>query len=257
MSTDATICTICNGTGIDEAFGSECICQDQELDTSSYEVSESRLATEDEQDQLIKFLVSLAGDEFADSLVSQYATRGLSDKQWAAAKRMQTQHQQQTSQGEYRFSKIGETWVVYGPTGTQGEQVTVVKANGETKQAWLGELQASKVRGMDAYEVQWDSPTATQAQAEIEPGFYTNAQDQVFKVQRSATGNLYAKQLDDDSGKFEYVGRAPLSTGLVPLTLEQASEWGRRTGSCMICGRELTNADSIERGIGPICAAKL
>lgn len=29
---------------------------------------------------------------------------------------------------------------------------------------------------------------------------------------------------------------------------------GRRTGNCAICGRELTNAESVERGIGPICA---
>jgi hypothetical protein len=30
--------------------------------------------------------------------------------------------------------------------------------------------------------------------------------------------------------------------------------YGRRTGQCSICGRLLENAESIERGIGPICA---
>jgi hypothetical protein len=35
-----------------------------------------------------------------------------------------------------------------------------------------------------------------------------------------------------------------------------AVAYGRRTGSCCICARELTNHDSIERGIGPICAER-
>lgn len=32
-----------------------------------------------------------------------------------------------------------------------------------------------------------------------------------------------------------------------------AVAYGRRTGECSCCGRELTNHESIERGIGPIC----
>lgn len=35
-----------------------------------------------------------------------------------------------------------------------------------------------------------------------------------------------------------------------------AVAFGKRTGSCSCCGRELTNAESIDRGIGPICAEK-
>jgi uncharacterized protein DUF6011 len=32
--------------------------------------------------------------------------------------------------------------------------------------------------------------------------------------------------------------------------------YGFKTGECGICGRELTNGESIKRGIGPICAEK-
>jgi hypothetical protein len=32
--------------------------------------------------------------------------------------------------------------------------------------------------------------------------------------------------------------------------------YGRRTGNCGCCGRPLTAAESVERGIGPICAEK-
>jgi len=35
-----------------------------------------------------------------------------------------------------------------------------------------------------------------------------------------------------------------------------ARAYGLRTGQCSICGRELTNAESRARGIGPICAER-
>lgn len=38
--------------------------------------------------------------------------------------------------------------------------------------------------------------------------------------------------------------------------LAAAVAFGKRTGECSCCGRELTNHESIDRGIGPICAGK-
>lgn len=38
--------------------------------------------------------------------------------------------------------------------------------------------------------------------------------------------------------------------------LNAAIRYGKVSGSCSCCGRELTRKDSIERGIGPICAEK-
>lgn len=35
-----------------------------------------------------------------------------------------------------------------------------------------------------------------------------------------------------------------------------AKLYGQQTGQCSCCGKELTRADSIAAGIGPICAAK-
>lgn len=31
------------------------------------------------------------------------------------------------------------------------------------------------------------------------------------------------------------------------------AEYGKKFGTCCLCGRELTNAESVELGIGPIC----
>ena len=38
--------------------------------------------------------------------------------------------------------------------------------------------------------------------------------------------------------------------------LAEAVAYGRRTGNCAACGRELTVKESIDRGIGPICFEK-
>jgi len=37
---------------------------------------------------------------------------------------------------------------------------------------------------------------------------------------------------------------------------QAAIAYGQRFGSCAVCGRELTDGDSVDRGIGPICASK-
>jgi len=41
-----------------------------------------------------------------------------------------------------------------------------------------------------------------------------------------------------------------------PSVANAVTSHARATGACMVCGRELTRIESIERGIGPICAEK-
>lgn len=53
--------------------------------------------------------------------------------------------------------------------------------------------------------------------------------------------------------------RAAIIAALTTLNADPEGalvQFGRITGSCGICGRELTDATSIARGVGPICAAK-
>ena len=40
------------------------------------------------------------------------------------------------------------------------------------------------------------------------------------------------------------------------ISLEVAQEYGRRTGICCICGRFLTDEESVTKGIGPVCESK-
>lgn len=84
----------------------------------------------------------------------------------------------------------------------------------------------------------------------------------IYKVQeaRNGSGRLYAKVLADNGDNtfsFEY------AAGIVyklraehKLTLDEAKEFGALYGTCCVCSRTLTNENSIEAGIGPICASK-
>ena len=59
-------------------------------------------------------------------------------------------------------------------------------------------------------------------------------------------------------GEFEYLGKAILNK-LSPndkLSIEEAKAIGVEFHYCCVCGIELTNQDSIDAGIGPICASK-
>lgn len=68
--------------------------------------------------------------------------------------------------------------------------------------------------------------------------------------------NLYALKLTN-SGEWEYApGAVHKLRPETKMTLEQAKHYGRKTGTCIMCFRTLTNPDSIEAGIGPICADK-
>lgn len=52
---------------------------------------------------------------------------------------------------------------------------------------------------------------------------------------------------DDTADKLVAIAKDPLGAAL---------RYGRRTGRCSCCGRELTKHTSIDAGIGPICAEK-
>jgi hypothetical protein len=78
----------------------------------------------------------------------------------------------------------------------------------------------------------------------------------IYKVQMGSKGYLYALVLSG-AGKFEFVkGAIRRITPADRMTLEEAKAYGKETHRCCVCGIELTNPDSIEAGIGPICAGK-
>lgn len=76
-------------------------------------------------------------------------------------------------------------------------------------------------------------------------------------------GALYVKTTDGDYlGKVingVYKGKSEALERLHSIAenpMEAAVRYGRQTGQCACCGRELTNKLSIELGIGPVCREK-
>lgn len=100
--------------------------------------------------------------------------------------------------------------------------------------------------------------------------------EDIFKVQvaKQGSGNLYAKRLnreaiieakanDEMLGKaerWEYIGRRGVFNSLTAdtlLSVEEAAEFGHLYGICACCAADLTNEDSIARGIGPVCFGRM
>lgn len=95
----------------------------------------------------------------------------------------------------------------------------------------------------------------------IDEGMYV-MHGHVYKVQRAVhgSGNLYAKELlrnSDDTWTFCYQpGAINRLTSAHRMSIEDAKEYGALYGVCCVCGRTLTDEQSISAGIGPICAER-
>lgn len=118
-------------------------------------------------------------------------------------------------------------------------------------------------------DLPWKPKTDTE---QLEAGMY-KVDGTIYKVQKAVhgSGNMYAKKLvyfdengyeaktagDGGGWSFEYAkGAMRFIKPEHKMTLEQAKEFGALYGTCCVCGRTLTNEDSIEAGIGPVCASK-
>lgn len=99
---------------------------------------------------------------------------------------------------------------------------------------------------------------------QVDEGMY-QMNGQIYRVQMAVHGSgyLYAKVLVPPTmtgGKPRFK-RAPSALyKLRPehrMTPEQAAEFGALYGFCVVCGRTLTDEQSIAKGIGPICETKV
>lgn len=111
-------------------------------------------------------------------------------------------------------------------------------------------------------------PAAPRKDEVTEDGMYArteNGERVFYKVQiaKNGSGNLYAKRLERDESRvsgwgFNYApGAIRNLTPADKLSLEEAQAFGQLYGVCCCCAADLTDEDSIAKGIGPICEAKL
>ena len=115
-----------------------------------------------------------------------------------------------------------------------------------------------RVRKVAKAERQQAQREATPAQAEISEGFYKSGDGNIYQVTQARHGSHFlAKVLDRETGKFEYAGAAKRFVKADQrMTLEEAKEYGKQTGNCLVCGRRLTAEASVEAGVGPVCAGR-
>lgn len=172
----------------------------------------------------------ISWNSFAMSLLQQYTQRGsLSEKQVAAARRM--------------IAKVAQTKV----DREQSREDATVQVD----------LSAIRTLFDGAFAKGLKRPTYRAEDLVI-----SRAPDSGINA-----GALYVKTIHDEyQGKL--VGstfhpardvRTITATRLQTIAAdprEAAVRYGRATGSCSCCGRELTKQVSIDAGIGPICASK-
>lgn len=132
---------------------------------------------------------------------------------------------------------------------------------------YIEALLASPRRATPAPAAQVATPATPAVARPTSVGMYRQGED-IYRVKESETGNLYAMKLTAISGQrlrdsdeavvrwtFVYErGAIHQLTAADKLTLEEAKQWGIRTGTCCVCARLLTDAKSVLAGIGPVCA---
>lgn len=104
-------------------------------------------------------------------------------------------------------------------------------------------------------------PRRTVAPRVLEAGVYTDG-TVTFRVYLGQNSGrmLAAKVVErDGQAEFEYAGAAErlITASFRKLTIEEAAQFGKATGTCIVCARRLDVPESVDRGIGPVCYAKM
>lgn len=88
---------------------------------------------------------------------------------------------------------------------------------------------------------------------------YVLADGSYVRTYRGQDGSAKVKILNRETGAWEYLSRGLVAIARPttrPITVEDAREIARLSRTCGHCGRAIETAESIERGIGPVCAKK-
>lgn len=129
----------------------------------------------------------------------------------------------------------------------------------DTKYAGFTEApRMTRVQAHESIDALLDLPTLKVAERCGEGVYFLNGRVFKVKVAVHGSGRLYAQELDPETGRWSRAsGMVNALTEENRMTPEQAAEFGRLYGVCALCGRTLTDEESIARGIGPVCAGKL
>lgn len=126
----------------------------------------------------------------------------------------------------------------------------------------LDQLDVKGASALIEYLLSFDRKPIVHEDGELLGEGYYLQEDTVYKVVKAqSTGRLYAKALHSTEygrASWDYApGAMRHLTAAHRLTVEQAAEMGTRLGACVVCGKALTDPESVERGIGPICQMRI
>lgn len=102
------------------------------------------------------------------------------------------------------------------------------------------------------------SKPAREGTTKVDPdeGLY-RVEDEIVRIKLSKSGNWYATMAMKRPGRttitWEYLGKRINMDEALALTDAEA---GQYLGYCVRCNAELTDPDSIARGLGPVCAKR-
>lgn len=97
---------------------------------------------------------------------------------------------------------------------------------------------------------------------QVPPGYYALTSDKdgeidFYRVKESKAGNLYVQVQASDAFHFVPNGSATILPCIAEDPRAASILYGHTIGSCGVCNRTLTDAESLAAGIGPICRTKL
>ena len=187
---------------------------------------------DDRVSRLVKGLREhVSWNDFASSLVEQYdRKRSLSDRQLDAAERM--------------LAKIAATRAAKAARDEARTQVPVER---------LSAIHLMFGRAMDGGQKR---PVYRAAGLVLSLAPLSGRNSGSIYVKDAETGDYFGKI--DEHLVYRAVHAAPewAADALSRIARDPSAaavEYGRETGRCSCCGRELTNPESIALGIGPIC----
>lgn len=243
-------CTYCGGSGCIECGQSGTVRANVKVQTTGDEQRAKRRAAarkgaetrrnnlhkfwDDNKELLEEIGSATSWSEFAKSLMQQASERPWSEKQLAAATRMADKlkaNRERKAQERKAAAPAMDLTVIeelFGNAMASGYKKPSYRAEGLYIKP--GKNGALYVLNDDKYEEGYYGPTRVYEGKISEKRFFATRNTE------STTEPALARIAAD-----------PLAVAIA---------YGRRTGRCACCGRELTKHSSIEAGIGPICQEK-
>lgn len=137
-----------------------------------------------------------------------------------------------------------------GPTSTGIDPVFAQTKAGRSRLREAAQRQGERLRSFQALQT---TRTPVKGDGVFRLG------DDFFQVKRAVhgSGRLYANRFNPATRSWEYAPGAMRRLAEEDrLSIEEAGKFGKLYGECINCHRTLTKQESIDAGIGPICAGK-